>query len=158
MSTNQDYGGREHSSSGTTLKTDIHGKVTGYISISEPEAVVKFAPVKTGGSTYPVAWSEADGDLPELELKVRRTYLKTWEDAIRTAKGFSATDRIEIAGVVLLFTLVSEAFSDLGAPLPTRTRVFSAKYRGHKAGSDRKSADPLEAVIMLQQTSPAEEK
>jgi len=159
MSLEQNYDGTEHSPSGTTLETDLHGKVTGFISITPPQSKVTRKPVKVGGSAYPVAFGQPDGDLPELTLVVRKSYLWQWEEGIRSALGVGDPNaRLELKDVSLTFTLTSAPFDEDGSPLPTRVREFTALYNGNESGSDRKSGDPLEATIHLQQTSPATEK
>lgn len=159
MSLYQDYDGQEHSPSGTTLETDIHGKVTGFISITPTSAKTKVTPVKVGGSAYPVAWSQPDGELSELTLVVRKSYLWQWEEGIRAHESIDDPEaRLELMGISMTFTLTSAPFDEEGSPLPTRTREFTALYLGNDSGSDRKSSDALECNIFLQQTSPATEK
>lgn len=156
--TQQEYDGQEHSPSGTRFKTDVHGFFYGFIGISEPQAKVTYPEVKVGGSAYAVAHGQPSGDLPELTLTIRKSSLKTWEDQLRSVKGVAQGVRLELLGIVLDCSLVSEPFDDEGSPLPTRVRSFSAIYAGHDGGSDRKSNDPLECKVYLKQSSPANEE
>lgn len=158
MSLYQEFEGAEHSPSGTTLETDVHGKVAGFISITPPSAKVTIKPVKVGGAAYPVAWSQPDGDLPELTLVVRKSYLWVFEERLRVFAGANPGARIELLQIQMTLTLTSAPFDEEGSPLPTRVREFTAIYCGSDSGSDRKSSDPLEAQIFLQQTTPATEK
>lgn len=158
MSLYQDYDGLEHTPSGTTLETTLHGKLTGFISITEPQAKVTYPEVKVGGSAYAVAHGLPSGDLPELTIKVRKSYLKTFEDRIRQELGVDQNARIELAGFVLTFKLVSKPFDENGQALPTRMRAFNGIYAGHDGGSDRGSNDALTCNIFIKQSTPATEK
>lgn len=158
MGLNQEYGGKEHSSAATTLETDIHGKLAYFIKIDEIDSQLSVKPVKVGGSARPVAWSQPEGDLPELMITIRKSGLLDFEQKIRQAKGMADGADVAVAGVSMHFSLISEPFDpDSGAALPTQVRKFDGIYLGAKSGSDRGSSDPLTVELKVQQTTPGEE-
>lgn len=155
--TYQEFDGLEHSSANTRLETDIHGKVEGFISITPPTAKVTYPEVKVGGSAYAVAHGMPSGELGELEMVVRKSYLKAWEDKIRAAYQVDEDVLLELLAVRMACSLISEPYDDNG-PLPTRARNFNVIYCGNNGGSDRNSGDALTCTIFLKQTAPAQER
>lgn len=154
----QEYAGREHTPSGTTFHTDVHGKVGLCVSIDEVKAAVDSKPLKVLGSAYPVAWGAPDGELPKLTLKVACSGLKDFEDQLRSY--FNLTDpavQIELAQLPLACTLSSEPVDGNEEALPTSTTTFTAFYCGHGKAVDRGNNDPIMVPLYLQQTSPARE-
>jgi hypothetical protein len=154
----QEYAGREHTPSGTTFHTDVHGKVGLAVSIDEIKAEVESKPLKVLGSAYPVAWGAPDGDLPKLKLMVACSGVADFEKQLRDY--FDLTDpaiQIELAQLPMTCTLVSEAVDGNEDALPTRTTEFTAFYCGHGKAVDRGNNDPIMVPLYLQQTSPARE-
>ena len=148
----------EHTSSGTKIFTDTHGRLWGAISIGKSQAKATYSDVKVLGSAYLVAVGQPDGQLGDLEMMVRKSYLKPFEDLIRARLGASPLARLELAGFKMQFSVVSAAFDEENrAPLPTVVRTFAALYAGHDGDSDRKNADPMTCTIFLKQVTPATE-
>lgn len=159
MSLTQTFDDSEHTSSGTTFETDVHGKVPYAISIDEAKAEVEIKEVLCLGSAYPVAWGEADGagKLPKLTLKIRSSSLKIWEDTLRGYFDIDGTDRLEVASLSMTCSIISAPLDENNAELPTRVTKFKARYLGYGRAVDRGSADPIQIPIYLQQTTPATE-
>ena len=59
--------------------------------------------------------------------------------------------------VKLILQIISEPYDEFtDGTLPTTVTTFSGNYEGQEGGgSDRKSNDPLEVTVYIQQTSPA---
>lgn len=154
----QEYAGREHTPSGTTFHTDVHGKVGLAVSIDEIKAEVESKPLKVLGSAYAVGFGAPEGELPKLKLMVACSGAKPFEDQLRSY--FGLTDpamRIELAQLPLSCTLTSEPVDGNEEALPTSTTTFTAFYCGHGKAVDRGNNDPIMVPLYLQQTSPATE-
>ena len=150
------FSGQEHSSANTRLTTDVHGLVEYFISIDPPTNQVKSMPVFVGGSTHEVARSVPSGEgFPQLVMKVRRSGILLWEAALRTKFALAPNDDLPPLALPLRIQIISAPFDEVGSPLPTVVKTFTARYHGSAGGSDRKSNDPLEEEIYLQQTSPS---
>ena len=154
MSDPQEYD-NEHSSANTYLTTNLHGRVKDFISIDPPTNKASSTPIYLPGSMAEVGRSApVVENLPLLVMKIRRSGIKAWEERIRDKLGLAPKADLLALAVALRIQLISEPFRK-GDPLPTVVKTFMARYAGSSGGSDRKSNDPLEEEIYLQQTSPS---
>jgi len=154
----QQYDGREHTPSGTTFHTDVHGKVGLLHAISGIKASVESKGVSVLGSAYETHWGAPEGKLPKLTLKLLCSGIGPFEQQLRSYFGLSdPKQRIELAQLPLSCKLVSEPVDENEEALPTVVRAFNAFYLGYDPeGSDRSNNDIIMVSIFLQQTTPAE--
>ena len=155
MGLNQEFGGREHSPSGSRFSTDLHGKVGTLISIADVGDQVEVKGLKVLGSVWEVAFGQPDGTLPAVDLKIRLSGINDFEDVIRQALGIPQGIPVSAAGAQLKCTLTSEPLDGNEDVLPTVSRSFKAIYLGGMHGLDRKSNEPCEASCKLQLITPA---
>lgn len=151
----QEYGTREHSASGSTFSTDLHGKVGEVVKIDEVGDEVEIKGVKVLGSVFEVGFGQPDGTLPKITLMLRLSGVFDFEDVIRAKASVPDGVPVSTAGVPLACTLTSEPLDGNEDALPTVVRSFNVIYLGSKHGADRGSNDAIQATISLQLTTPA---
>lgn len=151
----QEFAGREHTPSGTTIETDIHGKVAKFISIGDLGDVVERKGVKTLGNTYESAWGAPDGSLKTVDIKMRMSGLPAFEQALRDAYGVPAGISLAQRDCKMVITVKHEAIDGDEQALPPVVRQFKCLYLGSESGADRGNNDPIVATLKVQMTTPA---
>lgn len=154
MALDQEFDGREHTPSATTISTDVHGKLGKLISSDKMTSVVESKGVKTLGSTWEVAFGAPDGSLQKITLKIRYSGHEDFEDQLRSHFNLDDETMLEPLQLPLHFEVTSAPLDGDEDALPTVVKEFNGFYCGGEFGVDRGTNDPMVMELSIQMTSP----